>query len=363
MAKKRFPTAFTDEDRKAILRAVQTSTEPQTASALAKNLKLSCRVREADLVPILSEFVIAGRLHEVAPQSPKGKQRYWHCDVRVAIRAALLETLQTSDEPLTCRDLVRRLKTFKPAVPDAEAILAVCVSEGSVHHIPPATRTGAPRYWTHGVAELARRSILRALDAKGPQPEAALRKSAKGISDACFLDALQSLVAERTAWRYPPLGKSRILFGRNPPAPGPYLQEFGGKLASVVGNLLAAGVPLDDVRRALVQLVEGAGVPFGATNSKHEMTACPRVDLIQAIRHLEPGADRGALVGASDLRRAVQMEKIQFDRSVLELAQQGRLSLHRHDYPAGLSAAERDELVADGNGSYYVGVALRRDPM
>jgi len=360
MAKKRFPIAFTDEDREAILRSVQMLPGPQAASALAKNLKLSCRVREADLVPILDEFVAAGRLHEVAPQSPKGKRRYWHRDIRMAVREALLETLQSSDEPLTCRNLVRRLSTFKLSEPDVQGILSVCVSEGRVHQIPPATRTGAPRYWTQGVAELVRRSILKTLEVKGPQPEVSLKKSAKGVSDTSFQDVLQSLIAERCVWRYPPLGKSKILFGRTPPAPGPYLQELGSKLASVVGGLLAAGVPLDDVRRALVQLVEGAGIPFGATNYKHEMMARPRVDLIQAIRQLEPGADRGALVGACDLRRAVQMEKTQFDRTVLELAQQGRLSLHRHDYPAGLSAAERDELVTDGNGSYYVGVALRR---
>jgi hypothetical protein len=34
--------------------------------------------------------------------------------------------------------------------------------------------------------------------------------------------------------------------------------------------------------------------------------------------------------------------------------------LHRHDFPASLTAAEKDELIRDTQGNYYVGVALRR---
>jgi hypothetical protein len=55
------------------------------------------------------------------------------------------------------------------------------------------------------------------------------------------------------------------------------------------------------------------------------------------------------------------LEKQLFDRAVLELARQGRLSLHRHDFPSSLSPAERDELVTDGAGAYYVGMALRQN--
>jgi hypothetical protein len=132
-------------------------------------------------------------------------------------------------------------------------------------------------------------------------------------------------------------------------------------LAGVIRNLLAADVPHDDIRRALVQLLEAAGISFGSAPGGDETPAAAMApDLIGVMRQIEPGVDRGALVGARDLRRAVRMQKTQFDRAVLELARQGRLSLHRHDYPASLSAAEREELVTDGSGSYYVGMALRR---
>jgi glycosyltransferase A (GT-A) superfamily protein (DUF2064 family) len=102
--------------------------------------------------------------------------------------------------------------------------------------------------------------------------------------------------------------------------------------------------------------MEATGISFGSA------APCPvdgSVDLIALMRLIEPGANRGALVGARDLRRAAKLEKQSFDRAVMELARQGRLSLHRHDYATSLSAAERDELVTDGAGTYYVGMALR----
>ena len=77
------------------------------------------------------------------------------------------------------------------------------------------------------------------------------------------------------------------------------------------------------------------------------------------MKRIEPGAERGALVGARELRRAVRLPKPDFDHAVLELARQGQLSLHRHDYATSLTPQERDELVTDGDGTFYVGMALR----
>ena len=75
---------------------------------------------------------------------------------------------------------------------------------------------------------------------------------------------------------------------------------------------------------------------------------------------LDAGADAGSLVSARDLRRAAGKDKRSFDEAVLALSREGRLSLHRHDHVASLSPQERDDLVTDGAGNYYVGVAIRR---
>ena len=249
----------------------------------------------------------------------------------------------------------------------AKALLPVleeCVENGTFHRIPPATAKGKPRYWHADVMEYGNRAIIKALGSKGPQTAANLKKAAKGLSDVQFRQVFDSLVGSRAVHRHPPLGKSRKeLFGSRPPSPEKYLQEIGTQLTKIVGQLTAANVPRDELRRALVQIAEAAGIPFSGQlprDGASTVTQPALVDLIALMKSIEPRAERGALVGSRDLRRAARLDKAAFDRAVLELARQGRVSLHRHDYAGGLSPTEQDELVTDGAGKYYAGIALRR---
>jgi hypothetical protein len=52
-------------------------------------------------------------------------------------------------------------------------------------------------------------------------------------------------------------------------------------------------------------------------------------------------------------------DKAAFDKAVLGLYRERRVYLDRHDYPQGLDAAARDQLVSDGSGSYFVVIGLR----
>jgi hypothetical protein len=235
----------------------------------------------------------------------------------------------------------------------------------ALHSIPPTTPKGKPRYWHGDAVEFGRRAVIKLLDAKGPQTETKLKAAVKALGDARFQTIFQGLLADRAVCLHPPVGKAKKeLFGSKPPSPEKYLQDVGTQLTKVVAQLTAANVPRDELRRALVQLIEAAGIPFAAgTSSRGERSAFPgsaSVDLIALMRRIEPRAERGALVGFRDLRRTAQLEKEAFDRAVLELARQGRVSLHRHDYVGSLSPAERDELVVDGAGNHYIGVALRQ---
>jgi len=53
--------------------------------------------------------------------------------------------------------------------------------------------------------------------------------------------------------------------------------------------------------------------------------------------------------------------KAEFDEAVLSLYKDRRVYLDRHDHPMRLSDAERQYLVSDGAGNYYVGITLRGD--
>lgn len=279
------------------------------------------------------------------------------------IRQELLKVVRAADEPLTVPSISRLLPpAHKTSAKALAPLVDECVMDGALHSIPPTTAKGKPRYWHGDVIEFGRRAVIKVLDAKGPQTESKLKAAVKALGEAPFQTIFQGLLADGAVCLHPPLGKAKKeLFGSQPPSPEKYLQDVGTQLTRVVAQLTAANVPRDELRRALVQLIEAAGIPFAATPSRKENATPPaQVDLIAVMRRIEPRAERGALVGFRDLRRTAQLEKGTFDRAVLELARQGRVSLHRHDYAGSLSPAERDELVVDGAGNHYIGAALRQ---
>ena len=85
--------------------------------------------------------------------------------------------------------------------------------------------------------------------------------------------------------------------------------------------------------------------------------------ILERMVEVVPAAANGALVSLRDLRRSKDFENVDkssFDQAVLGLADQGKVALHRHDFPAGLSTEDRAELVTDATGDFYVGIALRQ---
>jgi hypothetical protein len=367
MAGKRKPRPpLSSADRAELLDVIRNSSGPVTAAQLYKLLPVPRKVVTAEVAPVLEEYVAGGALQRIPPATAKGKPRYWDRDVRAIARSAALDALQRGDGPLTAVDLAKRLDIpLKFTARDLIPVLDECVAAGSLHAIPAKTAKGKPRYWNRDALAFGRLTILGVVTAKGPQTQANLRKSVKWLSDTQFAQVFHDLRDSRDLLPQPPVsGSGGEKFGNRPPSPGPYLKKLGTELSKVVEKLTAAGVARDDLRRALVELIEAAGIPFGSTGSAPSASVpAPRgdaVDLISLMKRLEPGAERGALVGARDLRRAARLDKAHFDSAVLELSRRGRVSLHRHDYPASLTPEERDELVTDGAGTYYVGLALRQ---
>jgi hypothetical protein len=350
-----------------LLAVIRSSVEPLPASAIARLIVPPFQMTPRHLVPLLEDYVAAGKLYVLPAKTTKARPRYWHRDARVVSRAAVFDFVQAAQAPFTVRDVARGMASpIKITVSELKEILDESVAAGKLHSLPPKTPRGQPRYWKHDLLEFGRQAILGVLDAKGPQTETQLARVALGLSTGRFQQVLQAALAAREIWRYPAPGKTKKeLFGRAAPSPEPYLRDVGRQLATIVVQLKAANVSPADLRRALVQLIESAGIPFtqAATSNNESLQAAvdPDVDLIGLMRRIEPAAERGALVVARDLRRAARLDKSAFDRAVLELARKGRLALHRHDYAASLSPAERDDLVTDGAGTYYVGMVLRHD--
>jgi len=276
-----------------------------------------------------------------------------------------LRVISRTSEPLPAKKISTLLVApFKISPTALVPILDEFVVSGQLHAFPPATAKGPPRYWDRDLTEYGRVLILGVLEKKGSQAQAKLKTAAKALDELQFKTTFQSLLDDRRVYEHPPLGKSRVVtYGLAPASPAAYLKEIGVQLAKIIHQLSAVGVSIDDLRDATDQLFLQAGL---GQDSVDPQTVAPasqvnlELELLALIRQIEPGAEQGALVTARELRRAANQDKMIFDQAVLTLARKGQLMLHRHDYASGLSPSERDELVTDGAGTYYVGMALRR---
>lgn len=355
-------------------RLIDDAHEPKTAAELIKLLAPVQKLAGPQLDTVLREWIASGVLREYSPKTAKGKPRYWNRDLASLCQSAVQEAIQHAEAPATAKELAGKITgPIRFSEADVQAVLERFLTAGSAHSFPPKGKAGKPRYWHQGIQEATRRDLEKLLSTKGPQKKAQLQKVAAGVSVEQFERLLQELLVAGKAFVHPPVkGAGPPLIGGQPPVIGPYLKEVEKSLAQVVSRLTQAGVSRDDLRRALVQLIESAGISFGGvgtggTNPAERETAsevmAPRssVDLIAMMKQIEPGAERGALVGARELRRVAGVSKAEFDRTALELSRQGRISLHRHDFVASLTEAERDELVTDGAGAYFIGMALRQN--
>lgn len=359
VSRKRSSPPVTPELRARVLTAVTSAPEPMTARELVKQLRGEISVRADDLATILEDHVATGNVFQIPPKTAKSGPRYWHRDPYELATSLLIDLLQTTTEPLTAKQLAQRLGgPLKFTERELTPLLQAGVAEGKVFILPAATPRGAPRYACYDLPEFRRRQIVRAASSGIPQTAAQLKKSVKGISDAEFASLIAALLAEHVLYRHPPLsGRKQAAFACQPPQPEPYLAEWRAPLTKLVTELISAGVDRQHLRQAFTRLLEDVGLTVPPQLTP-KTAAVP--DLLGLMRHIEPAADRGALVTFRELRRAAQLEKHAFDAAVLDLARQGRLMLHRHDHPAGLSPQDRDQLVTDGAGNYYVGAAMRR---
>ena len=76
--------------------------------------------------------------------------------------------------------------------------------------------------------------------------------------------------------------------------------------------------------------------------------------IVEAIR------ENGVLASLREVRAMVSgiCRGSEFDAEILKLSRAGIIALHHHDYPQGLRAEQRAELVTDGR-QYFCGAALR----
>jgi hypothetical protein len=222
---------------------------------------------------------------------------------------------------------------------------------------PPPPREGAPK------------AILAVLQ-EGPLVPAELkqrvRRTVTGLTDADY----KACVAE--------LSKQRKVYGRRKRAANgkPTKTVAAYSLAPVADEFVtpvverwkemraeAAAAGLKD-ETLVAALLDALGLS-GSSSPRPTPGPPPGQDRDEVLRSVRAHVAReghGALIPIRRLRSTLQLAKDRFDAALLELYGDDAIILHHHDYVGNLSEAERNELVMDRHGNYYIGVALRGEP-
>lgn len=274
----------------------------------------------------------------------------------------LLAILQKTDEPMTldalCKKAGQRLSKKR-----IEQVLDHLVGERRVYRLKPA-RGAAHLYSLRSPEDYAREVVIPRTLAGKPLTRADLEKKIKSKLRDLSEDRRKSLVGgllkEGAVHEWPPLigGRSKLLSTRQAEARF-YIEEALTKIRKKLG--LSQDQLIEGMQSLLPLPDRSQGAPEPAPVRQpipHDLSQI----VVDRMVRIKPAAATGALVSLTELRRALKdeiPEKDIFDQTVFRLAEDGRVALHQHDFPASLSRTELDDLVTDGRGNYYVGVAFR----
>jgi hypothetical protein len=315
---------------------------------------------EAQLQPLLAELRSSGGAMELADLAAKARmpEGVNLTPLREALRRvgcgewADAKGKKVYFLPMACGAYVRermpligeKLKEAEAPVPlDEIAALAGLpegvdlgvLSEALLHEgCYPWPQGKRARFWSKSPEEAAEQEVLRiasatALTFKAVETE--LRNRVKSLSKPQAKEIVEMM---RVQGRLKEFRKKAL----NPRMPEPFLED----LKKLLAELEEAGAKKEALREAVLALL-----PEDDTGL-----------VLEVLKRREPEAGQHYAVpwlrGDSELAR---WSKERVDAALLRLRENGRVQLHYHDAPQYLSGPERDGLVRDDQGTYYVGVS------
>jgi hypothetical protein len=337
------------ESRAAVKKALAISHAAMTASQIRKDLTGSFHISLKDTTATLDRMAAEGEIF-LWP----GK-RFWIRSPQHEASRLILELLAGSPFR-TAGKLKSALRLPLEVITPA---LDQLVAEGRVHIWQPGKTAMYCLFEPQGAA---RESILRALqietlDEKGLIGR--IRTRFPGYTAGLLREHLQPLLLSGQVLEHPKYGKAKCRYGSVPPDPSIYLEKAVSEIEAVHRVLAASGVSLERIFQALSRSLGLSGETSTVTRERPDgkkVSAETENLVLQGIIRLQPLGQRRALVSIRELRRSLNMVKRDFDRAVFSLALKGRVALHHHDFPASLRPSEREEMVQDEQGNYYVGI-------
>ena len=291
-----------------VKKMIERALKPLTADEIHQDIPGLYQLKKQDLLRLLQREAGFGTLHRWSAGPGSRKERFWHQDETAYFQDKILSAL--SRQMLTKTDLLENVK--KDAAPCSKTRLTRIVNT-----------------------------------------------------------TLAALIKEKTLFDIPPWGsykKSR--YAVHPPDLKLYLDKTRKEFDRVCQKLKKAGIGAEHVFAAfqnMLSLSRTAASPSGVDSRKDLQPTLPEPDvsetvlnrIVQTMLKIVPSAAKQAPVWLPDLRNALDLSKDTFDRAVLILAKQGKVFLNKHAHPAQMTDTEKETMIADGQGNYYVVVVLR----
>jgi hypothetical protein len=273
--------------------------------------------------------------------------------------ACALRALRESAQPLTVAKLAKAIpKSALKSKKELPELLEQMVRAGQIR----SHKARSSVYWLPGLEEQASERILEALS-EIPLTQTDLKSKLRslliGWPQTRRDEMIARLIKEKRVYKVPPLtGKATLLSARDKATPQDYVRLA---LQLAVDRLKTRGLTDEQVMIVAREVLQPATASPAISPSRHDAADLERLILERMLR-LNPSAVNGAPVQLSQLRQALRSEisdKDVFDRTIMRLAEQGRVAAHRHDYAGGLSQEDLAALVSDGQGNYFIAVTLR----
>jgi hypothetical protein len=266
-----------------------------------------------------------------------------HADLAGAIR----EVLDRAEQPLNLAKIRSQLNgPFKVPAKLKDALSELLESEarqGRIYSWPASSLKGGSRYWVRDsrawavpvMIEAAAREPVKASKVVGAVAKQYGRKPAEAL--------VAELVESGELIRVP-------LFGAK------------ARLTSQLLDEVAFRAELDAARKIIDAGYRRLGSPAGVpANDGDPQEEDPILDskILDALASLEP--QKGLLVTAPRIYRALApgIGKSEIDAALVRLQEERQVILHRHSNAQSLNQDERQSLIEDGAGNYYVGACWR----
>jgi hypothetical protein len=269
---------------------------------------------------------------------------------------AVREALRSSPAPLNINALQQTMKTrHRLTNDDVTSALTELVQNQQAYSWPAFRRV--PRYWYCDAEGYIRDRILEIASEVAlckPQLETRAAKKTHRCSKNRVGKSLAGLVSEREVVKAKAAGQ--VLYFKA----GASKALIAGSLDILRQSLMRAGITDQEIR--IAGFGPGAETTplaqAGQLESKIQSTASLAGRILVALREIEPAP--GAPVTANALRaRVPDAGKAEFDRAVMQLAEQQQVYVTRHDHGWALPESDRQQLIHDGGTNLYVAVATR----